>query len=255
MIMKQYLRQDLLKHRLLQKKWQIPWLYLNQKFLLSKVVRQTTIFATHITNKEPTAKMYKKTYKKKRPLKILGNTSIHKRGTWVASTNQHVHAHTRTQKRVNSNQRMQEWRQHHGGVKGLHCLPHREHWFRQSHIDKRAFVKVWEFSGDVPAHRWAQGSRNGRTEEGKNVSLCSHHLVHKAAELGAKRDLLGPWFFPWGKIRAYEWVPGFPSCMGMLPSRPTSLSPHPEHWDVLHTWGDWVQGRGRRMPHRAVGGH
>lgn len=142
----------------------------------------------------------------------------------------HTHKHTH---RRQLNQGMQEWHQHHGKINVFYCLSHKEHWLRQSHTDKRAFVKVQEFSGEFPAHHWAKRSRTGWIEEGKNISLCSHHPFHKAAQLSAKRSPRAV-IFPVREnesIRLRAWLP---QLQGMPPRRPTSFPSHPEHWGVLH---------------------
>lgn len=62
------------------------------------------------------------------------------------------------------------------------------------------------------------------------VSLYLHYPSLKAAELIANKVFLGPKFLPWGKVRAHEWAPGFPSCTGRtLSKRPTAFLLHPEH--------------------------
>lgn len=42
--------------------------------------------------------------------------------------------------------------------------------------------------------------------------LYVNHSSPTTAQLRAQRDLLAPWFLPWGKVSVCEWRPSFPSC-------------------------------------------
>lgn len=78
------------------------------------------------------------------------------------------------------------------GAPGKHSL-------RQSPVSKRAFVKVpWS----LDALAWARGT----------IWFYPHYTSLKATQLRAKRELLGRWFFPWGRRRVCERAPDFLSC-------------------------------------------
>ena len=57
-------------------------------------------------------------------------------------------------------------------------------------------------------------------------------------QLSPKRALLGPCFLLWGKVRAWEWMPRFPSCMGCC--QKGSFVPCPVQ--STESWTAWLEG-------------
>lgn len=88
----------------------------------------------------------------------------------------------------------------------------REHWFRHSPMDKRAFMKVKESSGEVPTYSLSQ--KKSKIRHSRERWLYLHHPSLKAVQVWARRVPLNSWFLPQGKMRAYKWVLSFPGCAG-----------------------------------------
>lgn len=111
-----------------------------------------------------------------------------------------------------------------------------------------------ESSGEIIVHYWIR--KNLRSDALKGirgtVSLYPCHSSPTVAQPSFKKDLLGLWFLPHGKVRDYGWVSGFPSYAGCC-QRDLLLS-HP----VQNTKVCYVTGRQeatRRIANRALEGH
>ena len=97
----------------------------------------------------------------------------------------------------------------------FYCLPNKGYQFWQLPIWKSASVEVRESSREVPVYQWVKKSKINQTlmRVRGTVLFYQCHFNHKMAQLSAKRKLLGLQFLPWGKLRAFKWTSGFPSCV------------------------------------------
>lgn len=77
---------------------------------------------------------------------------------------------------------------------------------------------------------------------GLRITICLN-LHHSS--LKAKRDLLDPWFLPWGKVRVCEWAPISPSVQGAATQANFSLTPSRLLNYELHDW--WWKGWGENL--------
>ena len=134
----------------------------------------------------------------------------------------------------------------------FYCLPNKGYQFWQLPIWKSASVEVRESSREVPVYQWVKKSKINQTlmRVRGTVLFYQCHFNHKMAQLSAKRKLLGLQFLPWGKLRAFKWTSGFPSCVEYCQKKKNNkkkkhlfLAP----FRALNMLHDWVQEQTERI--------
>lgn len=119
--------------------------------------------------------------------------------------------------------------------------------------DENAFVAVLEFSKELPAHDWNKKKSEIRHIEENKRNGLTLPILHPRQHSWVPRETFQVCDF----FHGWEWTCvsehlASPQLCRMPPGRPTSFSPRPEYWGVLHSSG--VE-RAERTTGRALGGH